>query len=968
MKELIYESYIKATQELLKLIKNVEENPDCEHVIIVPEVYSLAFEKMVYGQGKGSFSIQVKTISRLFSDYCDNSDVISKAGAILLIKKIAYDISSSLTCFKNSYAKTGFAKKMYETISRLRDQGKKPEEMKAESLKKNKINDIKLIYQEYLERTNGKRVDTVGKREKLIEYFSALSSKQNKFYYVINFDVLPAPTDALLRAIDEKSNGVTIFTANSVEMKSKANKVQVYKAKDDIDQLKTVARCISRDLYDGISPDKIIIAGENLSYDTVKRIFSDFAIPFYISKKDSLASHPLAIFLLSVLNCERKGLKREDVIALSKSPAISASKIERDAFAHYTNENLIEYKGFLSAFERESEYKEQAEIMRKKIAKALQIVGDIRSSVSVVSFVNCCKGLLDFAQPFTSPTSIEFDRAKELICSSLDFLLSIYGNGIISSDFVLDSLRDLLVSTEFSVVQQTTGVVKIGTLNDFRGQEFSKIYLLSFNEGILPKTEEDVALLSDSDIVEMEQFGFNFESKISTLNNRYRDELWQLLQNESDVFASYVCGENGKKSYDLQLLERQYRVEKNSSIKNYIQAINNCVDENEFAYLIANKENGKELLSVISSDTLSASLIKASGEIEKENYEFLPQNSGVEYSPNTTSVSALQTYYSCPFMYFCRYVLRLEENDDGRVSPLDVGNIMHATISEFLLKEDKEPIEQTVLEIVTKHLADNPKSSLEANASIVERLKVEAVKVCTIAYKQLEKSLYSVKYCEESFGKDDSKLKTIAFNGKKGEINLKGAIDRIDEWQDRVRVIDYKTGSGGSFNYSDLYYGTKLQLPLYMAVAMQNGYKAGGFFYFPFTTSWSEDMSNSKLNGVFEESDENISAMEMGALLNGGEVIDLPLKNGKPNKKNGLSEKQIERVCDYAKQMAQNALLSIENGEFPLLPIKIGMGSTCSYCPFLGICKKDEQINARSKKATDSAVKKYLKGEENGEE
>ena len=43
-----------------------------------------------------------------------------------------------------------------------------------------------------------------------------------------------------------------------------------------------------------------------------------------------------------------------------------------------------------------------------------------------------------------------------------------------------------------------------------------------------------------------------------------------------------------------------------------------------------------------------------------------------------------------------------------------------------------------------------------------------------------------------------------------------------------------------------------------MVVAMQNGYKAGGFFYFPFTTSWSEDMSASKFNGVVEESDENI--------------------------------------------------------------------------------------------------------------
>jgi len=57
MKTLNFPNYISATDELMRIMASVEENPDVEHVIIVPEVYTLEYEKLIYGRGKGSFSI-----------------------------------------------------------------------------------------------------------------------------------------------------------------------------------------------------------------------------------------------------------------------------------------------------------------------------------------------------------------------------------------------------------------------------------------------------------------------------------------------------------------------------------------------------------------------------------------------------------------------------------------------------------------------------------------------------------------------------------------------------------------------------------------------------------------------------------------------------------------------------------------------------------------------------------------------
>ena len=238
--------------------------------------------------------------------------------------------------------------------------------------------------------------------------------------------------------------------------------------------------------------------------------------------------------------------------------------------------------------------------------------------------------------------------------------------------------------------------------------------------------------------------------------------------------------------------------------------------------------------------------------------------------------------------------------------------------------------------------------------------------MCEVAYGQLKKGKYEVKECEATFGKADSVIETVKFSGRDGDVKLVGAIDRIDVWQNRARVIDYKTGSGGKFDYSDLYYATKLQLPMYMSVAMANGYKPGGFFYFPFASSWSDDESACMLNGVYESSDENVLAMELGSISNGATVFDMPLnkKTGLPNKKNGLSEENIKNVCDYAIRMTQNAINAIENGEFTPLPTKLGRGSLCDYCDFVGICKRVEDLSVRDKTVSDSVAKKYFVKEE----
>jgi len=45
---------------------------------------------------------------------------------------------------------------------------------------------------------------------------------------------------------------------------------------------------------------------------------------------------------------------------------------------------------------------------------------------------------------------------------------------------------------------------------------------------------------------------------------------------------------------------------------------------------------------------------------------------------------------------------------------------------------------------------------------------------------------------------DSEKRCKVRYPISKGDVNLKGFIDRIDEKEGRIRILDYKTGSGNS--------------------------------------------------------------------------------------------------------------------------------------------------------------------------
>ncbi len=199
------------------------------------------------------------------------------------------------------------------------------------------------------------------------------------------------------------------------------------------------------------------------------------------------------------------------------------------------------------------------------------------------------------------------------------------------------------------------------------------------------------------------------------------------------------------------------------------------------------------------------------------------------YGPECTwSASRLESYRNCPFSFFIGSVLGVEPRHEPAegLDARQLGNIYHHIFEQVYQDpavQDPADLEQllSVLERVARQVLDKApeKESFRETAwwdqtrqEIVENVKrsLEALDDYPGAF---------VPYQHEAvFGLGEQPFLVI----RQGDdsIRLRGFIDRVDRSpDDKLRIIDYKTGGPYPYTRKAVQDGKKLQLPLYALAA-----------------------------------------------------------------------------------------------------------------------------------------------------
>jgi len=309
------------------------------------------------------------------------------------------------------------------------------------------------------------------------------------------------------------------------------------------------------------------------------------------------------------------------------------------------------------------------------------------------------------------------------------------------------------------------GLQLMGML-ETRCLDFKHLIMLSVNEGTLPKGRSNnsfipidikklfgIPVFSDSDAI----FSYHF---------------YRLLQRSSNVYLLYNTepDELGKGEPSRFIMQLQHEL-KDSKTK-FFKTI---------------EPNQKKL----EQTALDISIPK-----NDEIMRILNERAEFGLSP-----SAINTFMSCGLKYYFNYVLRVTvpNEQDESFGMDELGTAVHDVLEQLYKGFLNHQIEHTQLELLSKNINENIKSSLKNSFGGKNpdfgRNKLLALVAQRFAENFLKQEISAVANENIQLLSVETSFEThIELPDSNRKIKLKGLADRIDRIGDLVRIIDYKTG------------------------------------------------------------------------------------------------------------------------------------------------------------------------------
>ncbi len=757
--------------------------------------------------------------------------------------------------------------------------------------------------------------------------------------------------------------------------------------------------------------------------DALERSFFKYRIPGFIDRKLPMNNHPLIRFLdgiIRFLQAESKGknrgFTRDPIFRLVKTNILSLlPQNEIDRLENYTLKYNIRfgswqkpwtYRDYRNPDEEPAPPSEKELLLQREVNKGrekiLSLLNPLREEwkSSVTAKDKCTllyRLLLERKIPDTlyawDKESYESTKSRPHIqvwkkfISLLEEIVHASGNEPVSDDDFFLMIKDGLSSLTYSMIPPTLDHVTVTSMDRGYASEAKVVFIPGLLEGEFPQKIDDSGFFSEA-----EKQLLMSRSKINLGN-----DLLQLLRQER--FYTYLAFTRGSDALYLscpESVEGGTRGEPSflfTQLKNlgyyteFITVSSPDPAANDPSFF-ANPEQALSLLPMILQDgipeeysswnALKSRAIKRtpallhsklSGLYYRNNASFLSKEEAkklfMKQGRFYGSVTKLQDYRSCPYRYFLRYGLGVDERKTGEIDQLDCGNYLHAglhTFGERLKKENRqwrnitdEEIEKISHEISEKITPRIKSGVLSSDASVKYTKRV--------LDRTFEESLKRFRRWSRQSGFDTIDMEkpfTVRIAaGRNDSFTLTGKIDRVDSDGKYVVVCDYKTGSP-KIDLSDIINGTSLQLITYLlALSRDKSTKdllpaAMMYIYLhgnvrpvetvPPDGDPPEEQKNNT-NGLFLGDKDVLFTLDKET---GTKDSFISVSYTKSGAISGFSPTLTKSQFDALKTITEQVLIDlykdIQSGNISIHPAKSGQNTACTYCPYRSICRFDPAL------------------------
>lgn len=643
--------------------------------------------------------------------------------------------------------------------------------------------------------------------------------------------------------------------------------------------------------------------------DRIQTIFGEHGIPCFVDQKMSVDHHPLVEFIRSALEIVRKHWRYDSIFRCVKTDFLLPLEPDKEAEWRYEMDELENYvlafgiQGSRWLDEEPWSYRlyqsleveesdddagkgehaanlERIHQLRKRIVrplssfqKRLTRAKNVREQTEAVYYL---------LEEVKAPRRLEAWSVKEVeagrpyqakqhvqvwnsLIQVLDQLVEVMGEESAPLELFEGMLETGLEQIRISAVPPAIDQVMVGDIDRSRSSHKKYVFILGFNDGVLPAPFPEEGLLTEAEREQLQQAGLELapDSRRRLLDEQFL--IYTLLTLPSKgLWLSYtMADEEGKALLPSEIVRRLQRmfpklVVEDCDAEPYpAQAL-----EKQWPY-IAHPPRTMAHLTVQLRNWLQHGHIHPvwwdvynwfagqdqwKSRLERQLQGLFYNNAEPPLQPETirmlygetlqASVSRMEKYIGCPFAHFISYGLRLKERRVFRLEAPDIGQLFHAAlnwISKRLLEQGMgwqglsehacRELADAAVEVLAPRLQGEILFSSKRYHYIAHKLKQIISRTAYVLSRHAEQGEFMPVGLELAFG-SKGQLPPLTFELAEGyKMEVAGRIDRVDQAESEqgllLRVMDYKS-SQTSLHLTDVFYGLSLQLLAYLDVVVTN--------------------------------------------------------------------------------------------------------------------------------------------------
>ena len=625
-------------------------------------------------------------------------------------------------------------------------------------LAKENISDFSNAYSDYSFIFIG--LNSLSKSEEFIINY-LLENNRVKVFWDYDYEYLNNPLHQAGHFLRKYKKTWPHYTDNSFLLGEDFSKERkdflVYETAKNVAQVKTVNR-ILRDIYseENNSKTAVILPRSELlipMLNSIPSVVDDVNVSMTIPLLD-LPFSELSLRIVNMyVNLRKKGFFYKDVQNVLSDPKLitvmdTKSSSIKDFLDSITEKNLIYVS--LDKFKNELKgskiidlvFKSTKENIFKNIETLIEIIKNEENNSLAIDQFNSIKQVLLIIKNFLQKQKFKMEY-KDL------------------RDFYIDMLKN----QSLSLVGDINSKVQIMGLLESRGIDFDNVIICSVNEGVLPKDNFNSTFLP---------FDVRKKFDLPTIEDadaRTAYDFYRLTHRSKKVHLIYNSNPDGLDSGEKSRYIYQLEFQKKSNYN--ISHIS--------SYFPLNFEKTKQEEHVKSPEA-----VKRLNEISKKGF----------------TPSALKDYVEDKIRFYDKYILQIKDSESviERAEHRGVGNIFHNTMEALYKDQEKKTLTVKSLnqilnkaeETLTQKFIDEYGKDYNYGKNIIafQTILKNVKELINNDISKVEKGVkIKVLIIEE--------LLTVNLKTTNSEIKfaLKGKMDRVQEEDGVLHVLDYKTGN-----------------------------------------------------------------------------------------------------------------------------------------------------------------------------